>query len=137
MIYLVVLAIIVISGLEVGAFWLMLSSEVTDNRLLMFSAVMAALTPTVGTLLVLLTSLAKFRHEMFNGAMKEQVKEAISEDRHKKGNDIMADFARRYRAASPAIRERMRAAGYRVPPEVDPEGASLHTSPPVDRSPPT
>jgi hypothetical protein len=99
-------AIVLISALEVVVVLAIVQGELTDRSVSVLSVVLATLAPTVASLFVLLRvdhaavkadvaaekastaakKVDRVHHDMLNGGLRDNVKQAISEDRHEVRN---------------------------------------------------
>lgn len=127
----VVLAIVAISTLEVAAFLIVLrqAHELSDRSIVLLTAILGALGPTVAAMLLLLRvderqeqtqkKVDDLHHDVLNGALRENVKQAITEKRHELTSRTAAKLARR-QLDERGVLERRRQAGKPVdshPPE--------------------
>lgn len=103
----VVGAVVVLSVLGLVAFMVALSGELSDRSVLLFTAVLGFLGPTVTALLLLLRTdqkISQLHDDVLNGPLRENVKKAISEDRHDKANRDAVEQGRRQIAERQARR---------------------------------
>lgn len=95
----IVAGVVLISLLGVLAFGFVLAGELTDRSIVVLTAILGFLGPTIASLLVLLRvdansaqtdrvqkKVEDVHHDILNGGLRDNVKKAISEDRHEKRN---------------------------------------------------
>jgi hypothetical protein len=88
----IVAAVVLVSVLGVVAFAAVVASDLSDRSGLLLASILGFLGPTVIALLNLLridavsSKVEDVHHDMLNGGLRNNVKKAISEDRHEKAN---------------------------------------------------
>jgi hypothetical protein len=113
----IVAAVVLVSVLGVIAFSAVVASELTDRSVLLLGVILGFLGPTVVALLNLLridavsAKVEDVHHDMLNGGLRNNVKKAISEDRHEKAN----------RDAAKQGWEGLAKRGIQRPPRVEPD----------------
>lgn len=108
----VVVAVVAMSLLGVVAFGAVAQGgEISDRSIVLLTAILGFLAPTIGSLLLLLRveskvvehkeQLDRVRYDLLNGAMRENLKRALSEDRHSLRNRETSERLAARRAGPP------------------------------------